>query len=182
MRKKLKIVFSIAPIIYFLDQYTKWLIVKNIPYGSRVTIFRNFFDIVHTRNAGAAFGMFADANPVFREPFFYVISILAIIFLFYFLIQLPDHHKGLPMGIGLIFGGALGNISDRITRGSVIDFLSFHWYAKSIDLNFFGNNFHVDLSWPSFNVADSAITVGVFWLLLLMSHHQRKEKSSSPRT
>lgn len=176
MLKKLKIVFLVAPLIYVLDQYTKWLIVKNIAYGSKIVVLNNFFDIVHVRNTGAAFGMFADSNPMFREPFFYIISVLAIIFLFYFLIQIPDHHQGLPVGIGLIFGGALGNISDRIVRGSVVDFLSFHWYTRSIDLSFFGKGFHVDLSWPSFNVADSAITVGVFWLLVLMSHHERKKE------
>lgn len=157
MKAKLKIVSIIAPIIFALDHLTKWLIVKNIPEGNinKIVVWENFFDIVHFRNTGAAFSLFADLNPAVREPFFYTLSLVAVCVLFYFLKNLAPHQKILSIPLGMIFGGALGNITDRIFRGSVVDFLSFHWYDKA--------------SWPAFNVADSSITVGVIWLVVAMT-------------
>lgn len=156
MKQKLKIVAIISPLIFILDHLTKWLIVKNIPVGNlkKIVVWENFFDIVHYRNTGAAFSMFADMNPSIREPFFYALSIIAMGVLFYFLKQLTSQQKILSIPLAMIFGGALGNITDRIFRGSVVDFLSFHWYDKA--------------AWPAFNVADSAITVGVIWLVIGM--------------
>lgn len=158
MKSKLKTVFLIAPVVIFLDQVTKWIIVHTIPYGSQVTIWENFFDLVHARNRGAAFGFLSQWNSNNRDLFFYALSIFAIIFLFYYLKEIPAGKKSAIIPIGLILGGAVGNIADRILRGSVVDFLSFHWYNHQV--------FGINLIWPAFNVADSAITIGVFWLML----------------
>lgn len=159
MKQKLKIVALISPIIFALDHLTKWIIVKNIPVGNtKIVVWDNFFDIVHYRNTGAAFSLFADMNPAIREPFFYTLSLVAMVVLFYFLKQLTTKILSIPLA--MIFGGALGNITDRIFRGSVVDFLSFHWYDKA--------------AWPAFNVADSAITVGVVWLVIGMGFGKKK--------
>lgn len=168
MTRKIKILLVVSPIILVLDHLTKWLIVKKVPLGSKIVVWENFFDIVHTRNTGAAFGILADWSHEWRNPFFYLVSAIAVVFLIYFLRQIQENQKGALVSIALIFGGALGNLSDRIFRGSVVDFLSFHWYDQSVNWNLFGWKINFDLIWPAFNVADSAITVGVFWLLIAM--------------
>lgn len=157
MKAKLKIILLIAPAIFLLDQFTKGLVVKSIQFGDRIPVWENFFDLVHTRNRGAAFGLLSQWQSQHRDLFFYVLTVLALLFLFYYLKELPAKW-GSVAPVGLILGGAIGNFTDRLTRGSVVDFLSFHMADKAI--------FGVDLVWPAFNVADSAITVGVLWLLL----------------
>ena len=148
-----------------LDQLTKWIITRTIPYGTEVTVLKNFFDLVHARNRGAAFGFLSQWNSGNRDLFFYALSALALFFLFYYLKELPSGRRGGILPISLIFGGAVGNILDRIFRGSVVDFLSFHWYNHSA--------FGVSLTWPAFNVADSAITVGVLWLMFSTARKAR---------
>ena len=176
MMQKIKIVALISPLIYLFDQFTKRLVLENIPLGGKIIVWPNLFDLVHLRNRGAAFGILSAWHSDYRDIFFYVVSILALFFLFTYLKKLPPRDKTSPFPIALIFGGALGNVSDRIFRGSVVDFLSFHWNNKTVNWNLFGFSVHFDLVWPAFNVADSAITVGVFWLLLIMAVHQRKER------
>jgi len=175
MKNKLKIVALIAPIILLLDQFTKSLIVKYVPYGTRITVFESFFDIVHARNKGAAFGFLNDWSHEMRDPFFYVVSLIAIVFLFYFLKQVPDGKRWNVVPIALIFGGALGNVTDRIFRGSVVDFLSVHWYDKVVDWTVMNVHFNFDLVWPAFNVADSAICVGVVWLLFFVGRMETQQ-------
>lgn len=170
MKQKLKIIALIFPLILLFDQYTKSLIVKLVPIGTRIPVFENFFDIVHTRNKGAAFGFLNDWSHEWRDPFFYIISLMAVGFLYYFLKQIPEKKKSHIVPIALIFGGAMGNITDRIFRGSVVDFLSLHWYDKMIDWYIFNQHINFDLVWPAFNVADSAISVGVVWLLLFVGN------------
>lgn len=174
MKQKLKIVALVAPIILALDQYTKWLIVRHVDFGTRITVWENFFDIVHTRNRGAAFGFLHNWSHEMRDPFFYVVSLVAVFFLYYFLKQIPENRKMNAIPIALIFGGAMGNLTDRFFRGSVVDFLSFHWYDKTANWKIFGFHFNFDLTWPSFNVADSAISVGVVWLLLFMGQMEKE--------
>ncbi len=173
MKSKLKYILFISPLIFALDQITKAWIVKNIFFGTKITIWPSFFDLVHTRNQGAAFGFLSNWSDEWREPFFYIVSLIAVIFLFYFLKQLPDKNRIGFIAIALIFGGALGNICDRITRGSVVDFLSFHWYDKSVHWLVFGKHISIDLIWPAFNVADSAISVGVVLLMFQMSKQKK---------
>lgn len=174
MKEKLKTVFLLSPLILLFDQFTKSVIVNTMPIGSRRVVWENFFDIVHVRNTGAAFGLLAEWPESVREPFFYFISILAIYFLYSFLKQLPDEHRNTSIPIALIFGGALGNITDRIFRGSVVDFLSFHWNNHEVNWNIFGYPIGFAMSWPSFNVADTAITLGVIWLMIRMARHQKE--------
>lgn len=177
MKSKLKTLAKIAPLVLILDQLTKGLIVAYIPLGARRVVLENFFDIVHTRNKGAAFGFLSDWSHSLREPFFYLVSAIALIFLFYFLKQIPEKSKGGVAPVALILGGALGNIVDRFMRGSVVDFISLHWYNASVDWNVLGFPVNFPLIWPAFNVADSAISVGVVWLLVVMSRQGDKIKS-----
>jgi signal peptidase II len=151
--------------IILLDQITKYLITLQLPLGAKYELISNFVDIVHYRNPGAAFGMFADWNSPAREIFFFGISILAIGFLIYYLYKLPASEKKMNLPLLLILAGAFSNLIDRIVRGRVVDFILLHWYDKVVSFEFFGKFYSIELVWPAFNVADSCITIGVAWLI-----------------
>ena len=104
------------------------------------------FDLTHVQNPGGAFGFLATLGPQARGVIFILVSVLAVAVILWFYMQTPVQQRWLAFGFALIFGGAIGNLVDRLRFGAVIDF---------IDL-YIG-----DLHWPAFNIADSAITVGV---------------------
>jgi signal peptidase II len=149
--------FSLSAIIVAADLYTKHLIQQAFQLGDAKTI-TGFFDIVRAHNTGAAFSFLADAGG-WQKWFFAIISIVAIIVISYLIIK-NLHNKLFCLGLALVLGGAIGNLYDRLTLGYVVDFLSFHV-----------NN----LYWPAFNVADSAICVGV--ALLLLDSFKAEKKS-----
>jgi len=140
--------FGISACVAALDLYTKYLIQNAFAYGEQLPL-TSFFDLVHYHNQGAAFGFLADAGGL-QKWLLAAISIIAIIVMTY-LIGKYRTEKLFCTGLSLVLGGAIGNLYDRVTLGYVVDFLNFHI-----------NN----LYWPAFNVADSAICVGVALLLL----------------
>lgn len=172
MKTKYKIVMIMTTVILLFDQWTKVLILKTLPLGSKMVVWDHFFDLVHTRNKGAAFGILSDWISDYRDVFFYVLGGIAIFFLLHFLKTISNSRPWASLPVALVLGGALGNIFDRIFRGSVVDFLSLHWYDHEVDFSLFGYSLGFDLIWPAFNVADSAITVGVFWLVYEMSRQK----------
>lgn len=134
-------VVLIATAIAAADQLSKWLVVRSISDGASHVIISGFFNLVHWRNTGAAWGIFQDYNTVLA-----IVSILTILVLFFFRHSFLLHHKTSRLALGLIIGGIVGNFIDRVRFGYVVDFL-----------DFFVGRHH----WPAFNVADSAICVGV---------------------
>jgi signal peptidase II len=144
--------FSISAVVIALDLYTKHLIEHAFVYGEHLKI-TSYFDLVRYHNEGAAFSFLSDAGG-WQKWFFTGISIVASVVITYLIIKNSKikhpSQKLFCFGLALVLGGAIGNLYDRVTLGYVVDFLSFH-------LN--------DLYWPAFNVADSAICVGVALLL-----------------
>ena len=140
--------FGISAIVVVLDLYTKHLIQNAFAYGEQLTI-TSFFDLVRYHNEGAAFSFLADAGG-WQKWFFSGVSMVAVVVITY-LIKKHQNQKLFCAGLALVLGGAIGNLYDRLTLGYVVDFLSFHING---------------LFWPAFNVADSAICVGVAFLLL----------------
>lgn len=138
---------TISAIVVALDLYTKHLILVAFAYGDKRTV-TSFFDLVRYHNEGAAFGFLNDAGG-WQKWFFTTISVIAAIVITY-LIKKHSEQKLFCLGLALVLGGAIGNLYDRVTLGYVVDFLNFHI-----------NNHY----WPAFNVADSAICVGVALLL-----------------
>jgi signal peptidase II len=140
--KKAIAVLLITGAVIFLDQITKYLIINNLSFYDSIEVFP-FLHVVSLRNAGAAFGSFKS----FGSGFFIAISIGAILFVINLLI------KGMynTFGLSLVLGGAIGNLIDRIRFGNVVDFVDFNI-----------GNFH----WPAFNVADSALTIGITLMFL----------------
>ena len=163
MAYKYKILFLVAPAILILDQLTKYFILQYVPIGDALPVISGYFDIVHIRNTGAAFGMLANLDSVARIPFFYGVSGIAICVLVYAFLHLEPENHYYPWPLSLITGGILGNLIDRFRFGNVVDFLSVH-----IQESYFGS---VKLEWPAFNVADSAITIS---MILLFAHILKK--------
>jgi signal peptidase II len=144
-RRDIQAIFLILFVV-LADQLTKLWIMHSLPlYGKRIII-PGFFNLVHVTNTGAAFGLLAGEHALWRQVFFVGVALVALGAIF--LVYRQTKTKGLvfTIAVGLIAGGAVGNLIDRIRFGAVVDFLDF--YVK---------NYH----WPAFNVADSAITVGV---------------------
>jgi signal peptidase II len=139
---------SISALIIALDLYTKHLIQQAFEYGEHFKI-TSFFDLVRYHNKGAAFSFLADAGG-WQKWFFTAISVVASVVIIY-LIHQNQKNKRFCFGLALVLGGALGNLYDRLTLGYVVDFLLVYYQ---------------DWYWPAFNVADSAICVGVGFLLL----------------
>ena len=147
---------AIAGSIVILDQIVKAIIKNTVPLYDSITVIPGFFDISHIQNPGGAFGLLADQSPMLRMIVFIFFSSLAAGIIFYLYYKTDE--TALPYlssGIALIFGGAIGNLIDRIRFGRVVDFLDF--YIGTVHF-------------PSFNVADSAVTIGItvflFHLLL----------------
>lgn len=174
---KVKILAVIIPVVVILDQFTKWLILRNIPLGASLPVIPGLFDIVHTRNKGAAFGFLSNLPENIRLPFFFVVSAVALGLITIYFLRLKDPRKGIAVCLALVLGGALGNIWDRIRLGEVVDFLSLHWYDKVVRWNIGRAWFRFRLEWPAFNVADAAISVAVVWLMILMMKDGEKRSS-----
>jgi signal peptidase II len=147
MLKKWQSWFGISAIIVALDLYTKHLVQQAFDYGERLTV-TSFFELVRFHNEGAAFSFLADAGG-WQKWFFTAVSVVAVVVITYLIIKYRTQ-KLFCWGLALVLGGAIGNLYDRVTLGYVVDFLYFH-------VN--------DYYWPAFNVADSAICVGVALLL-----------------
>jgi len=176
MKSKIWILAAIIPVVFFADQFTKRLVVRDIPIGSSIAVLPGIFDLVHTRNKGAAFGFMANLPEHLRLPFFFVVSFVALSLITIYFLRLNDPRKGITVCLALILGGAFGNIWDRITLGEVVDFLSLHWYDKIVEWNFSGAWLRFRLEWPAFNVADSAISVAVVCLMILMMKDGKKNQ------
>ncbi len=147
-----------------LDVVTKYWVSSGIVYGDRVEVIEGFFYITHVRNPGAAFSMFADAPEPFRQWFFLGATSLAIVLIFSFYRNLTPRDRLSGLALGLILGGALGNLYDRVRVGEVIDFLHVRLWAG--------------YSWPDFNVADSAIVIGVVLLILELIATESAERGA----
>ncbi|MBI3540838.1 MAG: signal peptidase II [Deltaproteobacteria bacterium] len=174
MKEKLKTVGALIVPIFILDQLTKQWVAHSLGLGEGISIIPGLFDIIHVRNRGAAFGFMSHLPDKIRLPFFFVVSALALVLITVYFLKIEDQRKSFMICLGLILGGAMGNISDRIFFGEVIDFLSFHWYDKVIQIQAFGFQYPLRLEWPAFNVADSAITVSVVWLMIVMFQPSQK--------
>ena len=165
MKEKFLFVGIIALAVVALDHYTKWLIVENLAYDSSVSIFDGIFEIVHTRNLGAAFGMLSAWDSPYRNLFFYTIGGFAFWFLSTYIQSTETNDKMTLTALAFIAGGAAGNLTDRFFRGSVVDFLHLHYYNNVATFDFLDYPLVIPLSWPAFNIADSAISVGVVLLI-----------------
>jgi len=137
---------AIVVLVVVLDQITKWLVLSQLPLYHAVEVIPGFFNLTHIRNPGGAFGFMATGSQGVRNLLFVGVSVAAMGLIAYFYRSTPKSHPFLASSLAMIFGGAVGNLIDRLRFGEVVDFLDF--YIGSAH-------------WPAFNVADSAITIGI---------------------
>ena len=160
-----RILAIISVVILALDQATKLYVDANFRLHESMPVIRGFFNLTYVRNKGAAFGILAD-NAV-RIPFFITVSIVAMFGILWYINRVRNDQKLTVFSLSLVFAGAFGNLIDRIRLGEVIDFLDVFW-----------QRYH----WPAFNVADSAICVGVTLLFIDMWREDRKKSAEdSPK-
>ncbi len=144
--RKYMIFLLIMAAILLIDQVTKGLVTQRFSLHENLEVIPGFFNLTHIRNTGGAFGLLAGEASRLRTGLFLAISCVALGIIFYLYARIPPGKPWLNAGLAMIFGGALGNLIDRLRFGEVVDFLDFHIGT---------------LHWPAFNVADSAISAGV---------------------
>lgn len=156
MSPRLAAWLALSGAIVLVDQITKWIVLETMTYGETIPV-TDFFQFVLVFNPGAAFSFLA-TQPGWQRWFFIVLAVLICGWLLAML-RTHQHERALPLAFSMIIGGAVGNVIDRVVYGAVVDFLYFH-------VGRFG--------WPAFNVADSAITLGVVLMLWAQFRPQRK--------
>ena len=144
MGRKNILIFSTALFAVILDQLTKYIIKQNFQLNQSIPIIKNLLHITYITNTGSAFGLFKGLNW-----FFVLFSVIVIIAIFYYLKKIVKNEKLLQFAVGLLLGGTIGNLIDRIAYGAVVDFIDFR-------------------VWPVFNIADSAVTISVILLVVLL--------------
>jgi len=155
--------YLIALAIVLTDQVTKAIIIRSMRLGQSISIVPGYFDLTFVLNPGAAFSLLATLPERIRNPFFILISVAASILIIVYRARHLRGYRLASVSLGLILGGAVGNLIDRVRFGVVVDFLDAHVHQ-----------YH----WPVFNVADSAISVGVTLLLIEMLLEWRRERES----
>jgi signal peptidase II len=148
-----RLLLVLAAAVFVADQVTKELVYQNIAYGGMdgIVVIPGFFNIIHVGNTGAAWGLFQDSSVILA-----LIGIVTLGIMVAFRRQLGMHLVPVQVAFGLLNGGVVGNIVDRLRHGHVVDFLDFH----------FGS-----FVWPTFNIADCGIVVGVGLYMYLSFRH-----------
>ena len=152
VRSRWRLLGWVAGLVLVLDQAIKLHVHNTFALYESRPLVENFFALTYVRNSGSAFGLLARYDPAVLRIFFPAVTVLAVVLLVWYLSRLPASQTLTLWGVCLVIGGAVGNGIDRFRIGQVIDFLDVHWYDV----------YH----WPAFNVADSAICVGVGLLVL----------------
>ena len=147
---RLRQALLVAILVVVVDQVTKAIVERTMTLYETIPLLP-IFSLTYVRNTGAAFGMLSGAPAGLRLPLFLLVTLVAVWALFSYLRAAPAHRRALVWALGGILGGAVGNFICRLRYGEVVDFFHLHWGAWS---------------WPMFNVADSAISVGVVIVLL----------------
>lgn len=177
----------VSAVTLFLDIGSKaWAeVVMNRRGFEPIDLIGDNLAVTLAYNRGGAWGMFQDAGEMIRKPFFICVSLAAIWFIVSLYARLHTSQKSLTWGLPLVLGGALGNLSDRITRSQVIDFIDYRadwvmslnsWIRQYVD------GWTLTDHWPTFNVADIAICIGVGLMAVDMFTSRKRAKPDAPRT
>jgi len=148
--KELKPLILAGGGVIIADQITKFLITQYLALYDHIPVIEGFFNISHVLNPGGAFGFFATQSVMIRRFVFLFLSSIVALFILWLYRKVSQSHVFLSYGLALIFGGAVGNLIDRFRFGKVVDFLDFYIGTAH---------------WPAFNIADSAISIGMAILI-----------------
>lgn len=149
-KKEIIRLILVSGTVVLADQVSKQIIMASLALHEYIVVIDHFFNITHVLNPGGAFGFFATQSDVVRKLVFLVISSVVALFVLWFYSRVARTHVFLSWGLALIFSGAIGNLIDRFRFGHVVDFLDFYIGTAH---------------WPAFNVADSAISIGMAILI-----------------
>jgi len=144
--------YVLSATILVFDHLTKWLVRAYLDPKDPIEIVPNCLRFTHVQNTGVAFGFFADLHAPWKPYVLAAMAVLAVIVILIYSARMPSSRTLLQLALAVTAGGILGNFADRIIHGFVTDFIEFH----------IKETFH----WPTFNVADSAITIGIALLLI----------------
>lgn len=165
MRKTSLFFALLAFAVILLDQVSKYFLAGSLEIHQSVPVIPGFFSLVHVRNKGMAFGLMNQAGEG-ANCFLIAAAITAMVVIVFWFRKLEEEAPRVSVGLGLILGGAAGNLVDRFRMGEVLDFLDFYVGPHH---------------WPAFNVADSAITIGTLWLALGILVFPPKKPAGSSR-
>lgn len=156
---------ALALCVVVLDQFTKWLVLRSLRLGDEKVVIPGFFDLVHRDNTGAAWSLFTGNNAILAA-----VALVALVALYLSRHHFNAHTLAGQFAFGLIFGGIIGNLTDRLLPGrhAVVDFLYFFMQRRGGD----------ELGFPAFNVADSAICTGVALIFLINWRNEPKPVTS----
>jgi signal peptidase II len=157
---KLKFVL-ITAIVLVLDHATKYWVTSALSLGESIEVIRGYLRISYVINYGVAFGLFAEPQSAWKPYFLAAMAVIAVVVIVIYSLRTPAGRQFLQSALAITTGGILGNFSDRLLHGSVVDFIEVH----------FKNQFY----WPTFNVADTAITIGIAMLLIDSLRHPETE-------
>jgi signal peptidase II len=158
---------ALIPIfIVLFDQATKWLVIQRLPLYEDVPLISGLLSLQHVRNSGAVFGFLSGADIPFKPYLFALMSALALAALTYYARTVPPEEKLPRFALSLVIGGAIGNLIDRVRFGYVVDFVKMYWDT------------HV---WPNYNVADSAISIGLVLLIIDSFRPRDREPQTAPK-
>ncbi len=141
----------IAVVVLVLDQWTKWLVETHLSSHASIEVIKGFLNLTHVRNTGVAFGFFATHGNSSGTLILTLLGIAALSFVGYYFWIVPRSDRSLLIALSLVIGGAVGNLVDRIMQGGVTDFIDFYY-----------GTYH----WHTFNVADTAISIGIGLMIL----------------
>lgn len=159
MKNRYAILAAVTALVLVIDQATKVYIDRTMQLYQSIPVIDGLFSITYMRNKGAAFSFLSNFD--YRLPFFILVSLVAVVAILVAYRKLRDDQRFAALSLSLILSGAVGNLIDRIRLGEVIDFLDVFWRTHH---------------WPAFNVADSAICVGVALLAVDMVLEERRQK------
>ena len=143
--------FLISLAVLVLDQWSKWLVEAHLSDHASIEVIPGLLNFTHVRNTGVAFGMFATRGHALGTFVLTLLGLAALAFVGYYFRVVPRHDRPLLIALALVMGGAVGNLLDRIARGAVTDFVDFYY-----------GTYH----WHTFNVADTAISIGIGLMIL----------------
>lgn len=169
MKRKYWVLLIICVWVLFVDQWTKYVIQQRLALYQKAEVIHGIFNLVHVRNTGGAFGIFGGEKGGLGSLVFVVVSLVAIGAILFLYFRLREDEDTLSLSLSLVLSGAMGNLIDRLRYGEVVDFLDFFFFS-----------FH----WPAFNIADSAICLGIGLMALefLIQDHKKSTKSQGPNS
>ena len=157
--------FLITALIFIIDHATKYAVRWRFDLGDGLEIIPGFLRLARVHNSGVAFGLFAKVESPYKPYILALMAVVAVVVIIAYGARMPSQRRLLQLALAVTLGGILGNFTDRLMHGFVVDFVELHLYEA--------------YSWPTFNVADSAITIGI--ALLLIDTVKNPEPDEQPR-